>query len=217
MPFDPTKPANDAPLDAAVVRDQLNALKTSIDAVPAGPAGPQGPAGATGAQGTRWCGRRNGRARCVPGAAGSTGAQGPQGVAGAIGAAGATGAAGISIAIGGVFAWMKDLPGVPALGAQFVECNGQSLSDAGSPLNGQTIPDLNTAQRFLRGAAASGATGGADTHDHTGNTSTPADLLQAAYNPDLTLATGSHTHPFTTDASSSLPSFYEVVWVMRVK
>src|SRR5205809_990266 len=98
MPFDPNKPANDSPLDAAVVRAQLNALKALIDdAAP----------------------------------------------------------------IGSVKAWLKNLPGVPALPVQWAECNGQVLSDAGSPLNGQTLPGLNNGL-FLRGSGASGATGGSE-------------------------------------------------------
>jgi len=31
MPFDPTKPANNSPLDAAEMRDQLNSLKTLME------------------------------------------------------------------------------------------------------------------------------------------------------------------------------------------
>ncbi|TSA40554.1 MAG: hypothetical protein D4R57_01630 [Verrucomicrobiales bacterium] len=34
MAFDPTKPANNSPLDAAEMRSQLTALKTLIDACP---------------------------------------------------------------------------------------------------------------------------------------------------------------------------------------
>ena len=51
MPFDPSLPAAGAPLQSAVMRDQLNGLKDLIDAVPAGPPGPQGPQGDTGTQG----------------------------------------------------------------------------------------------------------------------------------------------------------------------
>src|SRR3954467_14359756 len=65
--------------------------------------------------------------------------------------------------IGSVKAWLKSFPGVPALTAHWAECSGQVLNDAQSPLNGQALPDLNGTQRFLRGAAASGGTGGADT------------------------------------------------------
>ena len=43
--FDPTFPQENTPIDAAPMRQQLNALKALIDAVPAGPPGPQGPPG----------------------------------------------------------------------------------------------------------------------------------------------------------------------------
>ena len=39
MPFDPTKPAEHSDLSSQVVRDQLNALKALLDALPAGAAG----------------------------------------------------------------------------------------------------------------------------------------------------------------------------------
>ena len=45
MAFDPTKPQNGTDIDAVEIRDQLNGLKSLIDAVPAGPAGPAGPQG----------------------------------------------------------------------------------------------------------------------------------------------------------------------------
>ncbi len=62
------------------------------------------------------------------------------------------------VPIGTIMAWHKDLAGVPSLPDGWVECNGQTLSDAESPLNGQTIPSLNYANgRFLRGGTSSGA------------------------------------------------------------
>ncbi len=196
MPFNPDLPAPHTRIVSAELRDNFNSLKALIDGVPAGPQGPQGPQGPAGATG-------------------ATGAPGPQGIQGP------AGAAGISIAIGGVYAWMKNLPGVPALGSEFVECNGQVLSDASSPLDGVTIPNLNGAsggvQRFLRGAGASGATGGNDSHTHT---------MQAldGDHGNLTSVTNSSNDvnalvpgTYATDAGDSLPSYYEVVWVMRVR
>src|SRR4051812_30104961 len=112
--------------------------------------------------------------------------------------------------IGSVKAWLKNFPGVPALPVQWAECNGQVLSDASSPLNGQTLPDLNGGagiQRFLRGATASGGTGGSDTMNLGGEISVDANLdanvtsAASAPQPDLPI----------------VPSYYEVVWVMRVK
>jgi len=68
--------------------------------------------------------------------------------------------------IGGIVAWAKTLSGVPNLPEGWVECDGTVLVDALSPLNGQTIPDLNGDNRFLRGNSTSGGTGGSETHTH---------------------------------------------------
>jgi len=72
--------------------------------------------------------------------------------------------------VGMIVGWAKSLPNMPALPGTWVECNGQSINDAASPFNGLNAPDLNGAQGgvpvFLRGANASGGTGGAETHSH---------------------------------------------------
>ena len=119
------------------------------------------------------------------------------------------------VPVGCVLAYLKTLAGVPALPATWVECNGQVLNDAQSPLNGATIPNLNGAsggaRRFLRGANASGGTGGADTHAHAMPLS-PATLGNAGSPDQYNLPASGTTSP-----ASSLPSYYEVVWVMRVK
>src|SRR4051794_39453480 len=102
--FDPTKPADNSPLDAGEMRGQLTGLQSIIDSG--------------------------------------------------------------SAPVGSLAAWLKSFPNTPALLASWAECNGQVLTDAASPYNGQALPDLNGAggpQRFLRGAVASGGTGGGDT------------------------------------------------------
>jgi len=114
--------------------------------------------------------------------------------------------------IGIIVGWPKSLPAMPALPGTWVECNGQLLSDGESPLDGQAIPDLNSGQLFLRGATASGGTGGAEVHAHD------VDLSgTSAGDPG---ASGGSTVPwatYPTTSASSLPPHYEVVWVMRVK
>jgi hypothetical protein len=87
------------------------------------------------------------------------------------------------VPIGSVIAWHKSLSGVPALPDGWVECNGQTLSDVASPLNGQAIPDLNGQARFLRGGSTSGTT--------------QSDAMQGHAHPPGTLnitASGSHSH-----------------------
>ncbi len=51
MPFDPSLPANHAPLVSQVMREQLVALFALIQSIPDGPQGPQGIPGNDGAQG----------------------------------------------------------------------------------------------------------------------------------------------------------------------
>lgn len=112
-------------------------------------------------------------------------------------------------AIGTIKPYAKSLTGVPSnnFTAFWHECDGTALTggnaDAESPFNGQTLPDLNTTQRFLRGASTSGGTGGADTHSH----------------PASTAHTGSGT-PYSTfyyDVGSTLPAYYQVVYIIKWK
>ena len=112
------------------------------------------------------------------------------------------GGAGI-VPVGSVIAWLKSLTGTPGLPADssFVECNGQVVNDAGSPLNGITMPNLNGQNRFLRGSASSGTPGGSVSHAH-GTT---------------TLTTGDQNTPAYTAPAAHLPPYYEVVWIMRIK
>jgi hypothetical protein len=118
--------------------------------------------------------------------------------------------------VGCVIAYLKNLPNLPALPGTWVECNGQAINDAGSPLNGVNAPDLNGAQGgvpvFLRGATTSGGTGGNEIHSHGlplnvngGSVVAGADV--SVFPPG----------DYTSDPASSLPTYYEVVWVLRVK
>jgi hypothetical protein len=193
MSFNPNLPADGSLVDATELRAQFAALKQLIDAIvvgPAGPPGPAGPAGATGPQGPA-------------GAAGAAGPAGPQGVAGpAIGA----------VPIGGLAAWLKDFPGTPALPPEFAECNGQLLNDPGSPYDGTSLPDLNNAQRFLRGSTVSGGTAGAVAHDHS------VDLSGvSAGDPGSSGGTTVAWGTYMTSSADHLPPYYEIVWVMRVR
>ncbi len=164
MPFDPTKPANNSPLNSAEMRNQLNALKALIDALQV-------------------------QVNNV-------------------------------LPVGIVVGWPKSRANMPALPGTWVECNGQVLNDPASPFDGQTIDDLNGVsgpRRFLRGATMSGGTGGSDSHTHPlqaldsdhGNFTSVTDTSDDV----SVLVPGS----YATDAGDSLPSYYEVVWVMRVK
>jgi hypothetical protein len=110
-------------------------------------------------------------------------------------------------AVGTIKSYAKSFTGVPAnnLTAFWKECAGAVLSDAESPLNGQTLPDLNTTQRFLRGSGTSGTTGGADSHTHVVQKAGSANNTTFG-NDDL-----------NTDTVSNLPAYYEVVWIIKIK
>lgn len=135
------------------------------------------------------------------------------------------------IPVGGIVAWAKSLAGCPDLPVNWELCDGHTCVNATSPFYGVVIPNLNGAsaqpQRFLRGAAASGATGGEDSHSlsiaelaaHTHG------LVYKACNPGTgstnVVETPSGSAAATGSAGSGTahenrPCFYEVVFVMRV-
>ena len=116
--------------------------------------------------------------------------------------------------VGAVVAWLKSYPNTPtSLPNGWVEANGQVLDDTDSIYHSQTIPNLNGAagqpQRFLRGAPTSGTVGGTEIHNHgIADVASPGGN-QNNFSRQLT--------PGSTDNRSTLPSYYEVVWIMRVK
>ena len=116
------------------------------------------------------------------------------------------------VPIGGIVSWAKTLSGVPNLAEGWVECDGAVLVDALSTLNGQTIPDLNGDNRFMRGNSTSGGTGGSETHQHvtswtTSNSWSEGGAIQGSMSQD--------TPPFPT--KNHLPTYYSVVWIMRIR
>lgn len=120
------------------------------------------------------------------------------------------------VPIGSIIPWTKSFTGVATLANQgrteFVEYNGQVLSDASSPLNGQTLPNLNSGQnRFLRGNSTSGTTSGAATHTHTLSFS----ISSAAASSDIAPITNLNS---PTGNNNVLPvPAYDVVWIGRIK
>ena len=116
--------------------------------------------------------------------------------------------------LGAVMPWLKTLTGTPSLPDGWVECDGSTISDTDSPYDGVTIPDLNGNNYFLRGNSTSGGTGGASSV----TSSTPS---AASFADDYVPAGGAtfnkskygdHTHSVST-----LPPYYDMVWIMRIK
>ena len=111
------------------------------------------------------------------------------------------------IPLGGVVATFPNLAGAYVCATTtaadangFVKCNGDTIVDATSPMNGVVVPYINNS-RFLVGSTTAGSSGGADTisasnlpvHTHTfsgtANSSSVSGLA--------------HTHPFSGTASAS--------------
>ncbi|MBI4606044.1 MAG: hypothetical protein HY721_29105 [Planctomycetes bacterium] len=138
--------------------------------------------------------------------------------------------------VGSVVAWLKSLP-APALPEGWVECNGQTetLQDPLSNTSREVVvPNLNgkdgLAQRFLRGSTTSGKIGGEDRHTLTieempshAHTFNRNDRTGSGVYYDLEVAliksaTTNTTNPTGGDKPHNiLPSYYEVVWILRVK
>jgi hypothetical protein len=118
------------------------------------------------------------------------------------------------VPVGCVVAYLKTLTSAPALPDEFVECNGQTLSDAQSVFNGVVIPNLNGAssgtKRFLRGSGTSGTTGGTEGHLHCISACTFT--YQTCTSPCIIGLTC-----LSTGSAGTLPSYYEVVFVIRIK
>jgi hypothetical protein len=113
-----------------------------------------------------------------------------------------------SYPIGSIGAWHKTFTNTPALPAEWLECNGQVINDAQSPYNGQNMPDLNTTNRFLRGNATSGTTGGQET------ATTSGDNTEQTAGVGVTAHCAVHGHTHTVD---TVPPYMNVVWIMRIK
>lgn len=122
------------------------------------------------------------------------------------------------VPIGTILSWAKSITGIPTIPFGWAECNGSTVSDADSPINGQALPNLNGSteanKRFLRGSTTSGTTGGASTHNHGGATGNNPNngfgVTGSGNNSNVT-----HNHSISSDAT--IPPYYEVVFIMRYK
>ena len=95
-----------------------------------------------------------------------------------------------------------------ALPDGWVECDGSVLSDAESIFNGATLENINNSV-YIRGYAtnaATGGTGGSNSHSHN--------ITRSA---DANSASGSSTCPTSTGSTNAEPPFTDFVFIMRVK
>lgn len=139
------------------------------------------------------------------------------------------------IPIGSIVGWHGNMGGVPGLPIGWMECNGAVISDAASPMNGQTVPNLNNSTtsesgdisrgRFLRGNTTSGwyqqdLANNLDwvNHDDSGSGTTSAYI-----NDDGTIATirnystDGDRFQVNVDGYETRVTNMSVRWIIRVK
>ncbi|MEW6516915.1 MAG: hypothetical protein AB1439_08430 [candidate division FCPU426 bacterium] len=126
------------------------------------------------------------------------------------------------VPIGSIIAWHKNMPpGAPTLSSQWVECNGQTLSDPESVFDGQIIPDLNNQGRFLRGGSSSGVLQADDLKAHNHAIALDAGSGGGQYPISNTLT--DHTITWnsyiigTTGGTETRPKNMTIIWIMKIK
>lgn len=136
------------------------------------------------------------------------------------------------VPIGSIIAWHGSYTHTPSLPSGWVQCNGQTLSDAASVYNGQVIPDLNASvggdiSRFLRGSTTSGTMQAQDVQPHNHTVTSNGNLI--AQNPSTILSggfSGGGNYANTGNGSVTVnnstgsetrPANMSVIWIMRVK
>ena len=108
----------------------------------------------------------------------------------------------VNVPIGTVLPWDDSIVGVPALPQGWILRDGSTITDARSPMNGQTPTSLNgnseSTKRFIRGSTTSGSTGGSPT-----------------INANVTVSGGGSTYGISGNISVINP-YYEIKFIMRI-
>jgi len=101
--------------------------------------------------------------------------------------------------ISSVIDWYPSIAGTPALCYGWVQCDGQTLADPLSPLNGQVIPNLNGAaagaDTFANGKIAPYTRGGAASGVYT------TDAIKAHTHGTSAITAATHTHTFNVTSA----------------
>lgn len=94
--------------------------------------------------------------------------------------------------IGSIVAWHRDFGSgaVPPLPSGWLECDGQTVDDAASPLDGLALPNLNGESRFVRGSTLSGIF----QEDATALPSTPFEISGVGDHTHTINGVGDHNH-----------------------
>jgi len=134
------------------------------------------------------------------------------------------------IPIGAIIAWHKSMAGVPALDDSFLECDGSIINDVDSPMNGETLPDLNGDLAFIRGGAVSSNVKQDDTLQGHWHTRPAAGQFLIGGGAGVPSGAGSNTTSNDTGSPSTdgingvprtsaetRPVNMTMVWIMRIK
>lgn len=135
------------------------------------------------------------------------------------------------VPVGAIIAWHKDFTGVPNLPSNFAECDGSTISDSESPLNGQTLPNLNGDERFLAGDSTSGTIreDRIQGHEHTQNGAYGGvgngTIVQRGFFSATAYDDCNPTNGVVTDGvngtprigTTTYPKHMTVVWIIRIK
>lgn len=148
-----------------------------------------------------------------------------------------------SVPIGAMIPWHKSLTGVPDLPECWAECDGSVVTDVESTLFGQTLPDSNGDEVFLRGGSVSGVSqlDALQGHRHKFNSPQGNDATAVDYSTNQESGTADRdritkggdtaaandffiTDPVTDGvngtprtADETRPVNMSVVWIMRIK
>ncbi len=122
---------------------------------------------------------------------------------------------GTQVPIGGIIPWMSNITGTPSLPTGWALCDGSTISDSDSPLDGQVIPDMNADNRFLRGSDTAGGTGGQETLDlqHTHGLSSSCSSAGVGAG----CAGGYSAANALSNGTDIKPKYINVVWIIRIK
>lgn len=120
--------------------------------------------------------------------------------------------------VGSIVAWIGSDPNTPPLPDGWVLCNGQPITQSGSPYNGDLAPDLNGTQSFLRGGKTSGIH--QDATAIAQSTGSAHDI--GISNPDTTEPANQSFFQSSNNATESRPVYtvrpvnMSVTWILRV-
>jgi hypothetical protein len=141
-----------------------------------------------------------------------------------------------NVPVGSVIAWHKSLSGTPSLPTGWAECNGQTISDASSPYNGQSIPNMNgtfttlpgttsSGGRFIRGGTTSGGFEQDQSNrlyqvhaDDSGSGTTTGTISESGWSGyRRNYSTSGDRVYYRLNGRETRPGSIKMVWIMRVK